>query len=199
MEAKEITATFEVAMSTINQHVALAASSHGTGRAALEYVHFEIEGDRVHIVSTDGRVMLHTDARSNGGIAERSIAFDVRAMPKASAKKAMMGAESDVIFTVKDGVIFSGDIVARVTTGIDYPTWRDVIPVRSRLERETSWKALNPKYCALALKFVGGGGYARPYRVTGAENSPVVFLNTPTDTDELNTAVVMPIRTEVAE
>lgn len=195
MNAKEITATFQVAIPTINHHIALAESNVGGGRPALAYVHFEIENDRVHIVTTDGRVMLHTEVKSGDGLAKEPISFDVRAMPRITAKKAATAAtESIALFVVEDGLISSGDIVARIAVDIGFPKWRVTFPGRACLERETAWRPLDPKYYALAQKFAGRDNYATAHCVQGQTYGPVVFFNTLADGGELNTAVVMPLR-----
>ena len=73
MDANGITATFKVAIPTINQHIALAQSSQssyvGNRHPALRYVHFEIETDRVHIVTTDGKALLE----ASGGITDDTL------------------------------------------------------------------------------------------------------------------------------
>ena len=195
MNAKEITATFQVAIPTINQHIALAESNVGEGRPALAYVHFEIEKDRVHIVTVDGRVMLHTEVQSGDGLAKEPMSFDVRAMPRVTAKKAATGATKSIaLFVVEDGLISSGDIVARIAVDISFPKWREILPGRACLERETAWRSLNPKYYALAQKFAGRDSYATAHCVKGQTCSPVVFFSAPADGGELNTAVVMPLR-----
>ena len=195
MDAKEIAATFQVAIPTINQHIALAESNVGSGRPSLSYVHFEIENYSVHIVTTDGRVLLHTEVQSGDGLAKELIAFDVRAMPRIAAKKAYTTANgSSAIFAVNDGLISTGDIVARIAVDIDFPKWRKTLPDRACLERETAWRKLNPKYYALAQKFAGGDGYADAHCVKGQTHGLVVFCNVAADGDELNTAVVMPLR-----
>lgn len=197
MNVKEITATFQVAIQTINQHIALAESNVGGGRQALAYVHFEIVNDRVHIVTTDGRVMLHTEVQSDGGLAKEPMAFDVRAMPKITAKKAATAAtESIALFVVEDGLISSGDIVARIAVDIGFSKWREILPGRACLERETAWRPLNPKYYALAQKFAGRDNYATAHCIHGQDHGPVVFFSAPADGGELNTAVVMPLRVD---
>ena len=195
MNAKEITATFQVAIPTINHHIALAESNVGGGRPALAYVHFEIENDRVHIVTTDGRVMLHTEVQSGDGLAKEPISFDIRAMPRITAKKAATAATGSIaLFVVKDGLISSGDIVARIAVDIGFPKWRATLPGRACLERETAWRSLDPKYYALAQKFAGRDSYATAHCVKGQTYSPVVFFSAPADGGEMNTAVVMPLR-----
>lgn len=195
MNAKEIAATFQVAIPTINHHIALAESNVGGGRPALAYVHFEIENDRVHIVTVDGRVLLHTEVHLDDGVAKEPIAFDVRAMPKVTAKKADTTATGSIaLFVVENGLISSGDIVARIAVDVDFPKWRAMLPVRARLERETAWRALNPKYYALAQKFAGRDNYASAHRVKGLEHGLVVFYDINAAGDELNTAAVMPLR-----
>ncbi|MBQ1428807.1 MAG: hypothetical protein IIZ06_03985 [Kiritimatiellae bacterium] len=196
MNAKEITATFQVAIPTINHHVALAESNVGGGRPALAYVHFEIENDRVHIVTTNGRVMLHTEVKSGDGFVEAPITFDVRSMPRVTAKKAdaSVTESTAAFFVVKDGLITSGDIMARIAVDIAYPKWRQTLPCRACLERETAWRSLDPKYYALAQKFAGRDNYATAHCIQGDAHGPVVFFNTLADGDELNTAVVMPLR-----
>lgn len=195
MNEKEITATFKVAIPTINHHIKLAESNIGEGRPTLEHVHFEIENDRVHIVSTDGRALLHTEVQSDGGIANEPIAFNVHFMPRITAYHAHMTADRPPpLFVAKDGLISTGDIVARIVVDIRFPNWREVLPGRERLKRETAWRPLDPKYYALAQKFAGGDGYAFAHRVKGQTNGLAVFLNVLADEDELNTAVVMPLR-----
>lgn len=195
MNAKEITATFQVAIPTINHHIALAESNVGGSRPALAYVHFEIENDRVHIVTCDGRVLLHTEVQSGDGLVKDPITFDVRAMPRITAKKAMTTADgSSALFAVQDGLIISGDIVARIAVDVGFPKWRHTLPNRACLERETAWRSLDPKYYALAQKFAGRDNYATAHCVQGDEHGPVVFFNLLADTGELNTAVVMPLR-----
>lgn len=195
MDAKEITATFKVAIPTINQHIALAESNIGCKRRALAYVHFEIENDRVHIVTSNGCVILHTEVQSYGGIAKEPIAFDVCAMPRITAKKAATVAKKSIaFFDVKDGLISSGYTVARIAVDVDFPPWRKILPNHACLERETAWRSLNPKYYALAQKFAGRDNYASVHRIQGDAHSPVVFFNTPIGEGELNTAVVMPLR-----
>ena len=61
MNPREINATFTITTASINQHIALAKSNVRANCPALLYVHFEIEGDRVHVVTTDGRMQLHTE------------------------------------------------------------------------------------------------------------------------------------------
>lgn len=195
MNVKEITATFQVAIPTINQHIATAESNVGGGRPALAYVHFEIENDRVHIVTTDGRVLLHTEVKSGDGLAKEPISFDVRAMPRITAKKAATGAAKSIaLFVVEDGLISSGDIVARIAVDIGFPKWREILPGRACLERETAWRPLQPEYYALAQKFAGRDNYANAHCVQGQTHGPVVFFSAPADGGELNTAVVMPLR-----
>ena len=195
MNAKEITATFQVAIPTINHHIALAESNVGGGRPALAYVHFEIENDRVHIVTCDGRVLLHTEVQSGEGLVKEPITFDVRAMPRVTAKKACTTATKSIaLFVVKDGLITSGDIVARIAVDAGFPKWRQALPDRARLERETAWRKLDPKYYALAQKFAGGYGYVDAHRVQGDAHGPVVFFNPIAHEDELNTAGVLPLR-----
>lgn len=197
MNAKEITATFQVAIPTINQHIALAESNVGGGRTALAYVHFEIENDRVHIVTTDGRALLHTEVKYGEGFVKEPIAFDVRAMPRISKKKACMACNKSLaLFFVKDGLISSGDIVARIAIDIGFPKWRETLPGRACLERETAWRSFNPKYYALAQRFAGRDKYATAHRVQGKTHGPVVFYDTLADEGELNTAVVTPLREE---
>lgn len=197
MNAKEITATFQVAIPTINHHIALAESNVGGSRPALAYVHFEIENDRVHIVTCNGCVLLHTEVQSGDGLVKDPITFDVRAMPRVTAKKAdvTVGEKSLACFVVKDGLITSGDIMARICVDVGFPKWRQTLPGRACLERETAWRSLDPKYYALAQKFAGRDNYATAHCVQGDEHGPVVFFNTLTDdTGEMNTAVVMPLR-----
>jgi hypothetical protein len=196
MNAKEITATFQVAIPTINHHIALAESNVGGGRRALAFVHFEVENDRVHIVTTDGRVLLHTEVQSGDGLVKEPIAFDVRAMPRITAKKADVtaGEKSLACFVVKDGIITSGDIMARICVDIGFPKWRQTLPCRACLERETAWRSLDPKYYALAQKFAGRDNYATAHCVQGDAHGPVVFYNILADEGEMNTAVVMPLR-----
>ena len=196
MNAKEINATFQVAIPTINHHIALAESNVGGGRPALVYVHFEIERDRVHIVTTNGRVMLHTEVKSGDGFVDEPIAFDVRAMPRVTPKKAVLTVDESpaALFVVKDGLITSGDILARIAVDVGYPKWRQTLPGRACLERETAWRSLDPKYYALAQKFAGRDNYATAHCVHGQTGGPVVFYNTLADEGELNTAVVMPLR-----
>lgn len=194
MGAKEIAATFQVAIPTINQHIALAESNVNNGRPRLAYVHFEIENDRVHIVTTDGRVLLHTEVQSGDELAKELIAFDVRAMPRITAKNADTTInKSTALFAVKDGLISTGFIVVRIAVDIGFPKWREALPDLARLERETAWRKLNPKYYALAQKFAAGDDYADAYRVKGQTHGPVVFYNTLADEGELNTAVVIPL------
>ena len=194
MNEKEVTATFQVAIPTINHHIALAESSVGARRPVLAYVHFEIENDRVHIVSTDGRVLLHTEVQSGGGLAKEQIAFGVRAMPRITAKKADTTCNKSLaLFSIKDGLISTGLIVARIAMDIGFPEWRKTLPDRARLERETAWRRLDPKYYALAQKFAGGDNYAEPHCIKGQTHGPVVFCNVAADSGELNTAVVMPL------
>ena len=200
MNAKEITATFQVAIPTINHHIALAESNVGGGRPALAYVHFEVENDRVHIVTTDGRALLHTEVPSSEGpssegLVKAPMAFDVRAMPRITAKKACTTATKSIaLFVVQDGLITSGDIVARICMDVGYPGWRKTLPGRVCLERETAWRSLDPKYYALAQKFAGRDNYATAHRVRGEAHGPVVFYNILADEGELNTAVVIPLR-----
>lgn len=195
MNANEITATFQVAIPTINHHIALAESNVGGGRPALAYVHFEIENDRVHIVTCDGRVLLHTEVQSGDGLVKEPITFDVRAMPRITAKKACTTATKSIaLFVVKDGFITSGDIVARIAVDAGFPAWRKALPDRARLEHETAWRKLDPKHYALAQKFAGRDNYADAYCVRGQTHGPVVFYNILADEGELNTAVVMPLR-----
>jgi hypothetical protein len=138
----------------------LAESNVGGGRPALAYVHFEIERDRVHIVTTDGRALLHTEVPSSEGLIKAPIAFDVRAMPRITAKKAdvTVGGKSLACFVVKDGLITSGDIVARISVDVGFPKWRQTFPSHACLERETAWRSLDPKYYALAQKYLPNGG-----------------------------------------
>lgn len=196
MEAKEIAAAFKVAIPTINQHIALAKSCVGNVRMALRYVHFEIENDRVHIVTTDGKALLHTEVQSVDGCATKElIAFDVRAMPRITPKIAAMTTNPPAaLFVVKDGLISTGDIVARIAVDINYPLWRKTLPDRECMERETAWRTLDPKYYALAQNFAGCGDYAAAHRVKGQTCSPVVFYKEAADEDEQNIAVVMPLR-----
>jgi len=195
MNANEITATFQVAIPTINHHIALAESNVGGGRRALAYVHFEIENDRVHIVTTDGRALLHTEVQSGDGLAKEPIAFDVRAMPRITAKKAdvTVGEKSLACFVVKDGIITSGDIMARICVDVGFPKWRNVIPGRAELEPETAWRTLDPKYYAIAQKFAGRNNIRRPLCVPRQTGGPVVFREELED-GEINTAVVIPLR-----
>ncbi|MBQ1344825.1 MAG: hypothetical protein IIY62_00540 [Kiritimatiellae bacterium] len=195
MNAKEITATFQVEIPTINCHIALAESNVSCGRPALTYVHFEIENDRVHIVSTNGRVLLHTEVQSGDWLANEPIAFDVRAMPRIAAKKCDTTChKSRALFVVKDGLISSGFLVARIAVDIGFLRWREVLPRRACLELETAWRKLDPKYYALAQKFAGRDNYADAHSVQGQTGGPVVFYKTLADEGELNTAVVMPLR-----
>ena len=196
MNAKEITATFQVAIPTINHHIALAESNVGGGRPALAYVHFEIERDRAHIVTINGHVMLHTEVKSGDGFVEAPTAFDVRAMPRITAKKADISVTESTaaLFVVKDGLITSGDIMARIAVDIGFPKWREVLPGRACMERETAWRSLDPKYYALAQKFAGRDNYATAHCIQGDAHGPVVFFNVLADEGELNTAVVMPLR-----
>ena len=194
MNEKEITATFQVAIPTINHHIALAKSNVGSGCPALAYVHFEIENDRVHIVSTNGRVLLHTEVRSDNGVAKEPMAFDVRAMPRITAKEAdTTAAKFLALFAVKDGLISTGLIVARIAMDIGFPEWRKALPDHARLERETAWRKLDPKYYALAQKFAGGDDYADAHHVQGQTHGTVVFYKTVAEGDEMNTAAVTPL------
>ena len=195
MNAKEITATFQVAIPTINHHIALAESNVGGGRPALTYVHFEIENDRVHIVTTNGRVMLHTEVKSGDGFVEAPTTFDVRAMPRITAKKAdTTCSKSLALFVVRDGLISTGLILARICVDVGFPKWRQTLPGRACMERETAWRSLDPKYYALAQKFAGRDNYATAHCVQGQTHGPVVFFNLLADEGEMNTAVVMPLR-----
>lgn len=199
MDANGITAMFKVAIPTINQHIALAQSSQssyvGNRHPALRYVHFEIETDRVHIVTTDGKALLHTEVQLVDGCAKEPTAFDVRAMPRITPGNAAMTTNPPAaLFVVEDGLISTGDIVARIAVDINYPLWRNTLPSRERMERETAWRPLDPEYYALAQKFAGCGDYADAHRVKGQTGGPVVFYKKAVDENEQNIAVVMPLR-----
>ena len=194
MNPREINTTFEITTASMNQHIALAKSNVRANRPALLYVHFEIEGDRVHVVTTDGRMQLHTETMATSGVTEKPLAFDVRAMPRISAKEATTNDDgSSALFAVQDGLIISGDIVARITVDVGYPNWRNIIPGHAYLERETAWRILDPKYYAIAQKFAGRNAIRRPWCVPGLTDGPVVFREE-LEEGEINTAVVMPFR-----
>jgi len=195
MNTTEINATFSVAINTINAHIALAESNFDS--PAVKYVHFEREGDILRIISTNGRVLLLTQTETicNLPTPAENFNFDVRGMMKVSAKRAMTLGDAQVaLFTINDGLLQSGDVIAKVTES-KFPEWRKVVTTPSNLEPETAWRSLNPKYYALALKFTDDDN-GKAKRKRGEENGPVYFVGESKKGafQEANMAAVMPLR-----
>lgn len=190
MDTKEIAISFGVMAKTINAHIALAEKN--TDRLSINCVHFECADGVLHIVSTNGRVMLHTT--TTPGDLSASFAFDVRGMVKVNAKRAVV-TDGVAQFAVAGGFLRSGDLIAEIADR-DFPAWRAVIPQgMAGLERETEWRTIDPRYYVLAVNFVGVDN-CRPFRVAGATDGAVIFAGENCDGgfQESNMAAVMPLR-----
>lgn len=190
MDTKEIATSFGVTAKTINAHIALAEKS--TDRPSLNCVHFECADGVLHIVSTNGRVMLHTT--TTPGDLSASFAFDVRGMVKVNAKRALV-TDGVAQFAVTGGFLRSGDLIAEIADR-GFPAWRAAIPQGMiGLESETEWRTIDPKYYALAVNFVGADN-CHPFRVAGATDGAVIFAgeNCVSGFQEANMAAVMPLR-----
>ena len=190
MDTKEIATSFSVMAQTINAHIALAEKA--ADRPSCNCVHFECADGVLHIVSTNGKVMLHTT--TTPGDLSASFAFDVRAMVKVNAKRAVV-TDGVAQFAVAGGFLRSGDLIAEIADR-GFPAWRAAIPQgMDRLESETEWRTLDPKYYALAVNFVGVDN-CRPFRVAGATDGAVIFAgeNCVSGFQEANMAAVMPLR-----
>lgn len=190
MDTKEIATSFGVTAKTINAHIALAEKS--VDRPSLNCVHFECADGVLHIVSTNSRVMLHTT--TTPGDLSASFAFDVRGMVKVNAKRALV-TDGVAQFAVTGGFLRSGDLIAEIADR-GFPAWRAAIPQgMGRLESETEWRTIDPKYYALAVNFVGINN-CRPFRVAGTTDGAVIFVgeNCGNGVEEYNMAAVMPLR-----
>ena len=188
-ELKKIDATFRASPKTINAHISVMESRDNTCRRALQAIRFECVCGTLRIISTNGRVMIVTETRiDNGGTPD--FKFCVHALPKINAKRADIDSGGDAMIAVRDGLLSTGNLLTRITSGQDYPNWSSVMS--SSLEPETSWKSLDPKWYALAVRLVGDA-HMRPKRVVGSAYSPAYFEAK--NETEHNTVVLMPLRT----
>lgn len=184
-EIRKIDATFNVSVGTINAHISLMNSSENIWRSALQQIKFECVGGLLRIISTNGQVMLVTETHTTGGKSS-DFEFAVKHLGKVNKKFAMCNS-FEVMFAVKDGLISTGDLIARIGTGDGYPAWRAVIP--GSYEPETAWRVLCPKRYAFAIKVVGDENML-PKRGHGTEGGPVFFQSE--KLGETNTVAVMP-------
>lgn len=184
-EIKKIDATFDVSISTINAHINLMNSSENTWRSALQQIKFECVRGELRIISTNGLVMLVTETHTTGG-ETADFEFAVKHLGKVNRKIAWFNGWG-AMFAIKDGLISTGDLIARIVTGDGFPAWRSVIP--GSYEPETTWRILCPKRYAFAIKVVGDENMS-PKRGHGTEYGPVFFQSE--KFGEKNTVAVMP-------
>lgn len=184
-EIRKIDATFNVGIGTINAHIDLMNSSENIWRPALQQIKFECVGYKLRIISTNGQVMLMTETLTTGG-KTADFEFAVKHLGRVNRKFAMYNG-FEAMFVVKDGLISTGDLIARIGTGDEYPAWRSVIP--GSYEPETTWRVLCPKRYAFAIKVVGNENMC-PKRGYGTEGGPVFFQSE--KLGETNTVAVMP-------
>lgn len=187
-KAKTIDATFSVAINTINAHAALVKTSQRLNYPSLSAILFECQGGTLRIVSTNRKMMIVTEAQLIDGSPEFS--FTVRSLPRVSAKTTDLGGPCRAKFHVAEGLLGSGEILARIQPATQFPAWRRVIPMRSNLEPETRWRSLCPKLGAIALKVVGYENYSRPLRAIGSDDGCVFFCG---DSEgDANTIAILP-------
>lgn len=176
----------------INTHM-LAAEKNG--KPVLACLQMKYTDRRLHLVTTNGRILLHTSIGDSGPVLEDMPDFEVAV--KITRKLKCKSDEIAIEFTIKDGKVFFKGVDSFDAFEVlqdKFPSYETVEArdlARMPLERCV---IVNPKYLEIVYEYVGEGEYVRPYSIGSSEYQPVFYKRRDDDHDEIREAYVMPIR-----
>lgn len=156
METKEIKGLVDPKL--INTHM-LAAARKGSCRSALTCLQMKHMDGRLHLATTDGRILLHTTINDND-----MPDFDVLVK---ITRKLKGESDGDVEFTIKDGKVFfkgtdSFDAF-EIQTNEKFPRYDEVEQPNKAKVPLIHHRVVDPKYLDIVLRYVGLERYAIPY------------------------------------
>lgn len=177
---------FDLDANIITQHMQ-AYSSDPTRRSVYKTICFESDGERVHIFSTDGRMLFHTSIPANG-LPKFREAFIVDAkIPSRRFNRVVC--EIGACLTIRDT---QGHIYMFPKNDAIYPNCFAVEPVD--VEPARIYKPIDPRFLTLVYKYVGENAFMSPVDgLACGEHSARMWRIGDTDGVERK-AVVMPYR-----
>ena len=180
----------------INTHMRAAAAKDDC-RRELRCLYMEHKEGMLHLITTNGKILLHSTMSDLDAQLESAPDFKVCVEITRKLKKPKHG--KDISFTIKDGKVFfkSFDIfdAFEVYKDKEYPNYENVEQVNKHTEALKVFVPVDPRWLDIALEYVGMSAYYRPYIVPVDEGiMPIHYWQT--DEGVTKHAVIAPMRVE---
>lgn len=178
---------FDMDAEIMAQHM-LAYSTDSSRRSIYKTICFESDGEKVHIFSTDGRILFHTSIPANG-LPKFREAFTVDAKIPSRNFNRVLCEVGDTCLTVRDT---QGHAYMFPKNDEQFPNCFAVEPVD--VEPAKIYKPIDPRFLTLVYKYVGENVFWSPVdAIAYGEHSVRVWCASDGDGVERK-AVVMPYR-----
>lgn len=187
MDANTNSIVFDMDAKIMTQHM-LAYSTDPTRRSIYKTICFESDGEKVHIFSTNGRMLFHTSIPMKD-LPKFRKAFTVDAKIPSRNYNRIICEISDTCLTVRDT---QGHAYMFPENDAEFPNCFAVEPVD--VEPAKIYKPIDPRFLTLVYKYVGESVFWNPVDgLACAEQSPRMWCVSDGDGVERK-AVVMPYR-----
>lgn len=178
---------FDMDTDIMKQHM-LAYSTDSSRRSIYKTICFESDGEKVHIFSTNGRMLFHTSIPMKD-LPKFRKAFIVDAKIPSRNYNRIICEISDTCLTVRDT---QGHAYMFPENDAQFPNCFAVEPVD--VEPAKIYKPMDPRFLTLVYKYIGENAFWNPMDGLACdEHSPRVWCTSDGDGVELK-AVVMPYR-----
>ena len=176
----------------INIH--MEAASKDDSRRAIKCLLMRHEAGRLHIITTNGRILLHTTMLDMDAQLDTAPEFEI--MVEVTRKLKKKKGIHHVTFAIEgDKVFFRGFgtfDAFEICTDCKYPDIKDVERNDKARKPLTEYKAMAPWLLDIVHRYVGEHDYARPDVVSEGGGGACYF--TALKDSELGLAIVMPLR-----